>query len=334
MTAVKRLQVGAAAHKTDPERSLGDDHAVKIEIIRTIPLLKIMIFDAVQRPHIHIHADDFGLSPSINRHIMECVEAGVLNGVSMMANGHALAEALDFVRSKPALHISVHLNFLEGKPLSDSRHPLLTDTDGDLRGNFREWWNAVRSMSPAEKEVFSAVIREESAAQIDKIDTGLKGFSLKIDSHQHMHMIPLVWDAITEVMHEKSLQHIRVPREPFFVPQWSFKYIRTAFGINFLKQQLLNSLSAKALKKIHTSDLLTPQPFCGVLYTGKMDQLIVKKFREKQPADDAEVLFHPGKADETEKHYWKKYPVLWAYYTSPDREKEKQELLAMTLPGG
>lgn len=292
-----------------------------------------MIFGVVQRPRIHIHADDFGLSPSINRHIMDGVEAGNLTGVSIMANGHAVDEALQFIRQHPQLHISVHLNLLEGKPLSDIWHPLLTDGDRDFCADFRTLWLASRKMSPGEKKHLNDLLKEEIAAQVEKIRGSVPHPAfLKLDSHQHVHMIPAVWYAAVDVMQQYGLQHIRIPHEPFFLPRFTGKYLAVALGINWVKQRLLNRFSVPAIRHLAQLGFPTPQRFCGVLYTGKMDCCIVQHFLDMPGSQPAEILFHPGKADESEKHYWEKYPALWAYYTSPDREKEKEELLSLVLP--
>ena len=96
-----------------------------------------------------LSADDFGLTEGISRSILEAHDEGVLNGVSVLANGHFFDEAVAEARRRPDLRLSVHLNLVEGMALSDPGRP--------LRHSFLSLW---RAKTVPEK------VRTELAAQV------------------------------------------------------------------------------------------------------------------------------------------------------------------------
>lgn len=66
-----------------------------------------------------INADDFGLSPAVNRGIIEAYRAGGITSTSMMVNMPGLADAVHAARSLPGLGVGLHFNLTYGRPLSD-----------------------------------------------------------------------------------------------------------------------------------------------------------------------------------------------------------------------
>ena len=64
-----------------------------------------------------VNADDFGLSPGINRGIIEAHRRGVLTSTSLMATGDAFDDAVALSRAHRRLSIGVHLTLIEGAPV-------------------------------------------------------------------------------------------------------------------------------------------------------------------------------------------------------------------------
>ena len=86
------------------------------------------------------HADDYGLFKTQSRHIMECYHDGALNGISIMPNSpflHECMEEIEGIREK--LFVTVHLNFVEGKPLTGKKAGRLTDKDGNFGVGFGKY---------------------------------------------------------------------------------------------------------------------------------------------------------------------------------------------------
>ena len=66
-------------------------------------------------------ADDYGISGMSNRRIAECVENGALNKISVLPNGEI--DDWEYVLSQSKAELSLHINLVEGIPLSDKKNP-------------------------------------------------------------------------------------------------------------------------------------------------------------------------------------------------------------------
>ena len=64
---------------------------------------------------IWIRADDFGMTRESCQRIVQCIEKGPVNGVSILANG-CLSYGAELLKGRN-VKLSVHLNFVEGKEL-------------------------------------------------------------------------------------------------------------------------------------------------------------------------------------------------------------------------
>ncbi len=74
-----------------------------------------------------VNADDFGLSRSVNRGILETHERGVVTSCTLLANGPAFEDGLKLLRETPGLGVGIHLNPLRGRPVSPAESlPRLT----------------------------------------------------------------------------------------------------------------------------------------------------------------------------------------------------------------
>lgn len=278
------------------------------------------------------HADDFGLSSGINRGILECYDQGVLQATSIIPNGYAVDEALEAYHQRKDLLLSVHLNFIEGKAFCPEAVPFLVDREGFFNQSFMDLLRLSNKVCGVERLSVTAGIKDEMKAQINRIRPYLKsGAPLRIDSHQHTHCIPVFFETLMEVAMEIPIDHIRTPRDQLFFPTKSLSLFIQSIGVNQLKVRLLNmlirSIQGKWKKGISTNDF-----FIGVLFTGKMSpeaiELSMKRIEKKSnEASVVEILYHPGQAAANEKPYWKKYPNLWKYYISEDREKERMNFL-------
>lgn len=60
-----------------------------------------------------LNADDYGLTRSINRVILDLADNGQLDGVSILPNGYAFDEAVSEYRKRCGIRLAVHLNVFE-----------------------------------------------------------------------------------------------------------------------------------------------------------------------------------------------------------------------------
>ena len=78
-----------------------------------------------------INADDFGLSPGVNRGIVSGFRDGVLTSTTMLVNLPHFEDAVNLARDNPDLPVGIHLSLLWGRPVSEPhRVPTLIERDG------------------------------------------------------------------------------------------------------------------------------------------------------------------------------------------------------------
>ena len=65
-----------------------------------------------------INADDFGLSPGVNRGILSAMQEGLVTSTTLMVNMPSFDDAVTIAQDHPQLPIGVHLTLLWGKPVS------------------------------------------------------------------------------------------------------------------------------------------------------------------------------------------------------------------------
>lgn len=257
------------------------------------------------------HADDFALTAHSDQDIMTLLESGTLDSISVMPNMSAFPRACALLANGngqfPYPKISVHLNFMEGKSLcAHSEVPHLTDEHGFFRISWG--WLLLWNYNPFMRKN----IRRELAAEIERqaravIDSGiLREQRLRFDSHQHPHMIPLVFDALCDAIRSLSAQgfdteFIRNARDPLFPYLRSGIFFCRFSPANFVKCLILNFFAHRVSRKLRKMRL-DDNCICGVFFSGNMDAVRLKKVLPafarlvRHRTITAEILFHPGTA--------------------------------------
>lgn len=247
------------------------------------------------QPRINIHADDYGMTDRSNARIQACWEHGCVNGISVMVNGSA-----PLLPKESQVAVALHLNLVEGKPLSPAEKiPLLVRDDGYFKHSFSGL--LMLSLSTLRKEM-----ERQLYAEIDAQFTAFQSLypnerELSVDSHQHTHMIPLVFSTLLRVIRERGLRvsYLRIPAEPIgpFLKEPSL--FLTYRPVNLVKNIVLNVLWCFNRKKFQESGISTAV-FCGILFSGDMDERRLTKvlphFRRlaEKRGQNLEFLFHPG----------------------------------------
>lgn len=303
---------------------------------------------------IDIHADDYALTLNTSKDMLECMKAGKLNSISIVPNMSCFEQCMDMlyeaIPTLPFLSlISVHLDFVEGHSLTGRDEvPLLTRTDSDLMG--LSWgglfklsylpWKRAAAKQQLKKEIKAQIERVEEATQrclqIAKshgISCAQKG--LRIDSHQHAHMIPVVWEAVTEVVEEEgySLEYIRNSKEVLGVFVSEVSLWKTYRPINFVKNRLLALYSYKVDR--YDSAFQKEQMYLwGLVMSGHMDRnrigKLYGKMKRKAEKDGRtlEILFHPGLVLPQELSSELGDAAAEEFYLSPNRHVEKEAVMA------
>lgn len=302
-----------------------------------------------------IHADDYALTPHTSQDMLECMRAGKLHSISIVPNMTCFEECMELLHEAiPALPflpvMSVHMDFVEGKCLAGAKEvPLLAKEGSDCIG--LSWGGLfLLSYMPGKRKAAKEQLKKEIRAQIAKVQNEIdycielarkhnipcaqKG--LRIDSHQHAHMIPVVWEAMTEVIEEEKyeVEYIRNSKEVLgaFVSEVSLW--PTYRPINFVKNRLLSLYSHKADRyaKAHARE---PMYLWGLIMSGHMDYNRIEKLfpkvsaKAKKDGRVLEILFHPGITLPEEVTAEIGEEAAKTFYLLPDRHVEKEAVLEL-----
>jgi predicted glycoside hydrolase/deacetylase ChbG (UPF0249 family) len=159
-----------------------------------------------------LHADDFGASRETVEATVACIEQGAVTSVSVMPAMDATADAVAYARTHPELDVGVHLTFVAeggGRPVLTRREvpDILDDEGGFLPGR------TVRLRALA-RRLPTAQIELEVAAQIAAVrDEGLE--ITHVDSHRHIHKLPLFRDALARTLPAFGIRRVRAVQNVF-----------------------------------------------------------------------------------------------------------------------
>jgi len=127
-----------------------------------------------------VHADDVGVTHSVNAATIKALDTGLVNSASIMVPCPWFPEIADYAKSHPDLDFGLHLTLTServyyrwGPVASKDRVPSLVDANG----YFHHDWSAATKINPREVEL-------ELRAQIDRAySMGLR--PTHFDSHQY-----------------------------------------------------------------------------------------------------------------------------------------------------
>jgi predicted glycoside hydrolase/deacetylase ChbG (UPF0249 family) len=266
----------------------------------------------LNKNYIDIHADDYGLSENSDNDIITLCQNEKLDSISIIPNLDIFESSIKkFLEAKKGFYqkvkVSVHLNFMEGKALSSvAELPDLVDYDGYFTvtwGNLFLW-----NYNPLKRDKIKQQLKTEITAQINKCISAkiIDKNAIRIDSHQHPHMIPLFFEALTEAVKENNfnVEYIRNTCDPlsfYLFERGCFKHLSIA---NVIKCFILNFYSKKISHWLRVNNLKDSY-LCGVFYSGLMDDRILPVLPtfEDEAAEEnkiCEILFHPGLMYKTE----------------------------------
>lgn len=257
-----------------------------------------------------VNADDFGLSPAVNRGIVEAFDHGILTSTTTMTNMSAFDEAVELARVRPGLGVGVHLSLLWGRPIcAASDVPTLVDRDGFFP----------RSLATLARRYFlgrlaRAEIQRELTAQLKKFtDSGLR--PTHVDTHKHIHCLPGVLRAVIATAQAAGIGRLRIPCER------SRSANRAVGGRNDrLKRDLIRFLARDARRRAEAAGMRTTDHFVGIAHQTSLNSDALQTILSSLDTGVTELMCHPGYMDDTARIYSR---------TPPMRE---DELRALTDP--
>ncbi|PZM66110.1 hypothetical protein DOE73_08465 [Paenibacillus dendritiformis] len=147
--------------------------------------------------YVIINADDFGLSCSINRGIMEAHRLGTVSSASLMVNTPGFLEAVSLAKATPSLGVGLHFNLTYGTPATNPLLvPSLVRAGGSFHGNHAEWR------------------AHDIACELDNQYGRMLKHGLRpthVDSHHHIHLDnPVVYSLVKKLVQHEHLP-VRLP---------------------------------------------------------------------------------------------------------------------------
>lgn len=142
-----------------------------------------------------INADDLGLTPGCNYGIVKAITEGIVTDTTLLVNTEYTGSAVELLRQHNIERVGLHLNLAFGRPLLPAAEvPSLIDEQGRFRRKVAE---TAAIIKPKE-------IKHELIAQVEKfLETGL-GLT-HLDSHYHVHAIPVVLEIVIELARELNV---------------------------------------------------------------------------------------------------------------------------------
>jgi len=237
-----------------------------------------------------LNADDFGLTPGVNRAIGELHQAGCLTSATLMASGPAFDDAVAVAHAMPTLGVGCHVVLTDGLPVSPRESvPTLLGADGiRLRPKLSHFVRDLLLGRIAARE-----IETEALAQIRKLQA--VGIAVThIDTHKHTHVFPAV---ARPLLRAAEACGVRAIRNPFEAPwSWSLGH----GGINRrIQMSLLSRLRAsfKAHPQIARGSIRTADGSIGISATGDLTTATLRETLTALPEGTWELVCHPGYND-------------------------------------
>lgn len=229
--------------------------------------------------HLIINADDYGYFQCVSRGILEASQARCLTATGIIANSPDLKLQLQWLNGCENLDCGVHLNLTHGKPLTSA----MTDELSRWQGRFPNAY--ALSLLISTGKISLETVRREWSAQIEACQSQKLYF---LNSHEHVHMLPALFELTRELGQTHQIPHIRLTRPEWLAPIGFAGLIR-------------NSLM-QIMHRIDSTRIKTRTPlFIGLSRSGKIDLNYLEMiFSKLQPGETYELMCHPGRFDTNE----------------------------------
>jgi chitin disaccharide deacetylase len=236
------------------------------------------------RRHIYLCADDYGISPGVNRAIRDLIGRRRINATSVMVAAPNLQRAEAAALREAAAHgaaIGLHLTLTAPfVPLSHGFAPLRHGSFLSLAATFRR--AHLRSLKPP-------LLMLEIAQQFTAFNAAFGRAPDFIDGHQHVHLFPQIREALLHVARDAAPNAwVRQCGRPLSAHK--------RFGDR--KALLLDALSRRFRRLARDLGVPTNPAFAGTYAFGTRTDYreLFVKFLEGMP-DGGVVMCHPGMVD-------------------------------------
>lgn len=218
-----------------------------------------------------VNADDFGLCEEITRGILTASENGIVTSVSVVANGSYFQKGINLLEGAE-LDTGLHLTFVGGeKPVSGAVGGLV-DEEGLFLKGYREVIARILTRrfdkAALKKEFFEqAVLMKDAGLTISHID-----------SHQHLHLLPVIANMAIELAGKFKVRWVRTPS--------SGKFTVRGTGMNILGKMLKFKLKKNGIRYTNWNEGFD----CG----GRLNEERLLSLLTNIKNGVSELIVHPG----------------------------------------
>jgi predicted glycoside hydrolase/deacetylase ChbG (UPF0249 family) len=183
-----------------------------------------------------INADDFGLTEGINDGIIALASARSISSTTVMVNMPHAEQIIQLAKQEMYLGIGLHLNLTEGKPIqSPSLVPSLVKPNGDF------WPYAEFRRRAFNNMVSRKEIQNEIECQMGRLDNLIGSRVDHIDSHQNIHKLAPVADALLSARIPRQALKIRCPTRMMMLQSCSRVFLQSSLSTN-IRQHRINKV--------------------------------------------------------------------------------------------
>jgi predicted glycoside hydrolase/deacetylase ChbG (UPF0249 family) len=230
-----------------------------------------------------INADDFGLTSGVNRGIIDCHLAGSVTSTTLLVNMPAADEAAQLARLHPALGVGLHFNLTLGAPSApvDEVRSLV-----DGQGLFHR--RSVAERMAISGRFVPLEVERELLAQFHRFKAlGLT--PTHIDSHQHIHLFPGLFDVVAGfcAVHDLPLRLTWVGKQRGGVRRrlraWLLGRLVRRNAIKWGGQVRMNAGFGSVFDRVSTPEEINLATYRGIL--------------SDNPGSPFELMVHPAVVD-------------------------------------
>jgi chitin disaccharide deacetylase len=238
------------------------------------------------KPGIIVNADDFGVDLATTRGIVSAYRNGIVSSTSLMVTMPAVEDAVTTAQSME-MPVGLHLALTQGRAIAGYRVDRLVDESGVFKLRAKDLIRLRAKDIPLIEQV-----RIEIRAQL----TRAREFGLSlthVDSHQHVHMNPVIFTIVEQEASTFGIPSIRFSREPFRFLWCSGPYLEVIRRNNLSKWLVTRACARRIKPHLERSDL-----FFGNFYSGVVTKSVLLNVLRMIPADKSvELCIHPGLPD-------------------------------------